>query len=98
MPTAPNRVRPGVYGGVMGQVISLEAYRARRDPFTAVARLDLAVARLDPLVRDSPGRLQADVERELLRIAREVSAGRPAEAAERAERLADRLEHPAAHG
>ena len=82
----------------MGQVISLEAYRARRDPFTAVARLDIAVARLDPLVRHSPGRLQADVERELLRIAGEVSAGRPAEAAERAERLADRLEHPAAHG
>jgi hypothetical protein len=82
----------------MGQVISLEDYRVRRHPSTSVARLDLAVARLDPLVRHSPGRLQADVERELVRIAGEVTAGRPAEAAERAERLADRLEHPAAHG
>lgn len=82
----------------MGQVISLETYRGRRDPLTAVARLDLAVARLDPLVRHSPGRIQAGVERDLTRIAREVAAGRPAEAAELAERLADRLEHPAAHG
>ena len=82
----------------MGQVISLDAYRARRDPPTAGDRLDVAVSRLDPLVRHSPGRIQAGVERELRRIAREVAAGRPAEAAERAERLADRLEHPAAHG
>lgn len=82
----------------MGQLISLEAYRARRDPLTAVDRLDLAVSRLDPLVRSSPDRIQAGVERELRRIARDVSSGRPAEAAERAERLADRLEHPAAHG
>ena len=82
----------------MGLVISLDAYRARRDPLSAVDRLDLAVSRLDPLVRRSPGRIQAGVERELRRIAREVSSGRSAEAAERAERLADRLEHPAAHG
>ncbi len=82
----------------MGQVISLDAYRARRHPLTAADRLDLAVSRLDPLVRRSPDRVQAGVERELRRIAREVSAGRPAEAAELAERLADRLEHPAAHG
>ena len=82
----------------MGQVISLDQYRARRDPLTAVDRLDLAVSRLDPLVRRSPDRVQAGVERELRRIAREVSAGRPGDAAERAERLADQLEHPAAHG
>ena len=82
----------------MGQVISLDAYRARCGPLTPVDRLDLAVSRLDPLVRHSPDRIQAGVERELRRIARELSAGRPAEAAERAERLADRLEHPAAHG
>ena len=82
----------------MGQVISLAAYRSRRDPPTDVDRLDLAVSRLDPLVRSSPDRVQAGVERELRRIAREVSAGHPVQAAERAERLADRLEHPAAHG
>ena len=78
--------------------ISLDEYRGRRDPVTAVDRLDLAVSRLDPLVRRSPDRIQAGVERELVRISRAVSAGRPVEAAERAERLADRLEHPAAHG
>jgi hypothetical protein len=61
-----------------------------------MARLDGAVARLEPLVRRSPGRLLLDVERELLAIADAVSAGRPREAADRAERLADRLEHPAA--
>ena len=82
----------------MGQVISLAAYRARRDPVSDVDRLDLAVSRLDPLVRSSPDRVQAGVERELRRIGRAVAAGRPAEAAERAERLADQLEHPAAHG
>ena len=85
----------------MGNVISLDEYRvgrARRDPVTAVDRLDLAVSRLDPLVRRSPDRIQAGVERELVRISRAVSSGRPVEAAERAERLADRLEHPAAHG
>lgn len=82
----------------MGQVISLDEYRARRDPPSAVDRLDLAVGRLDPLVRRSPDRVQAGVERELRRIAREVAAGRPTRAAELAERLADRLEHPAAHG
>lgn len=89
---------PGTSVAPMGQVISLDAYRARRDQLTAVDRLDLAVGRLDPLVKRSPGRIQADVERELRLIAREVSAGRSAEAAERAERLADRLEHPAALG
>lgn len=81
----------------MGQVISLDRYRASHDRLpAAMARLDGAVARLEPLVRRSPGRLLFDVERELLAIAGAVSAGRPQEAAERAERLADRLEHPAA--
>jgi hypothetical protein len=80
----------------MGQLISLDDYRIKRDPVPAMARLDVAVARLDPLVRRSPDRVQIGIERELRRIADEVSAGRPGEAAERAERLADRLEHPAA--
>ncbi len=81
----------------MGQVISLEAYRILRDPLpAAIARLDDAVARLDPLVRRSPGRLRHAIEQELRSIAYAVSAGKAREAAARAERLADRLEHPAA--
>lgn len=81
----------------MAQVISLDEYRARRNPLaTSIARLDHAVARLDPLVRHRTGRLSPSVERELAHIARSVSAGMPSEAAERAERLADLLEHPAA--
>jgi hypothetical protein len=81
----------------MAQVISLDEYRARRNPLAAtIARLDHAIARLDPLVRDRTGRLTPSVERELAHIARSVSAGLPREAAERAERLADLLEHPAA--
>jgi hypothetical protein len=81
----------------MAQVISLDEYRSRRNPTApSIARLDHAVARLDPLVRNRTGRLAPSVERELARIARSVSAGLPREAAERAERLADLLEHPAA--
>ena len=83
----------------MADVISLEEYRERRNPFmAAVRRLDAAVARLDPLVRDRGGRLTPSIERELGAISRAVSAGDPREAAERAERLADLLEHPAVGG
>lgn len=83
----------------MGQVIALDRYRVRRGRVSAsFHRLDHAVARLEPLVRSSPDRLLADVERELRWIAGAVSAGRSREAADRAERLAARLEHPAASG
>jgi uncharacterized protein YoxC len=83
----------------MADVISLDEYRERRDPLmAAVHRLDAAVARLDPLVRDRGGRLTPSIERELGAIARAVAAGDPREAAERAERLADLLEHPAVGG
>jgi hypothetical protein len=53
---------------------------------------------LDPLVRARIDRLSPTIQRELVAIARAVSAGRPARAAERAERLAGILEHPAASG
>ncbi len=80
------------------QVISLSGYRARRHPTAAyLARLDLAVGRLEPLVGGRRRRLSPSVERELARIATAVSAGLSREAADRAERLADLLEHPAAH-
>lgn len=83
----------------MAQVISLSEYRARKDPTAAVfGRLDLAVGRLDPLIRGKAGRLSASAEHELAQIAHAVSRGQTHQAAERAERLADLLEHPAAHG
>jgi hypothetical protein len=80
----------------MGSVISLSEWRQRheRDPMT---RLDRAIARLDDLLRRSgSGRLAARVESELLAITGAVSAGHEDDAAERAERLAERLEHPSA--
>jgi hypothetical protein len=81
----------------MAQVISLQDYRTRRDPLAgALQRLDRAVGRLEPLIRGRDGRLTPSVERELASIARDVSSGLPARATQRAERLADLLEHPAA--
>lgn len=84
----------------MADVISLDEFRTRRKgPLAlAVERLDHAVARLDPLVHDRTSRLAPSVERELALIARDVGAARPLQAAIRAERLADLLEHPAASG
>jgi hypothetical protein len=85
--------------GRMAQVISLQDHRDRRNPLArALSRLEESVGRLDPLVRRSRNRLHEAVQRELLAIAAEVSRGRPLDAAARADRLADRLEHPAALG
>jgi hypothetical protein len=83
----------------MGEIISLAEYRDRRSPeLTVMRRLDRAVGRLDSVIRRRPGRMVPMVEREILLIARAVSSGMPLEAADRAERLADLLEHPAASG
>jgi hypothetical protein len=83
----------------MGDVVSLSEYRADRERGAgALGRLDRAVQRLDPLVRARLDRLSPTIQRELVAIARAVSAGRPTRAAERAERLAGILEHPAASG
>jgi hypothetical protein len=83
----------------MGQVVSLDERRERRDERdVAFGRLDRAVRRLDPLVRERIDRLTPTIQRELIAIARAVSAGSPSHAAERAERLAGILEHPAASG
>jgi hypothetical protein len=85
--------------GPMGEIVLLAEYRDRRHPeLTVLQRLDRAVERLDSIVRRRPGRMAPTVERELLLIARAVSSGMPLEAADRAERLADLLEHPAASG
>lgn len=78
----------------MGEVISLDDYRADPRP-TVIHRLDEAVARLDPLVRARASGMSPTVERELRAIALAVNAGRPRQAAQRAERLAGLLQHPA---
>ncbi|GIU99349.1 MAG: hypothetical protein KatS3mg014_0965 [Actinomycetota bacterium] len=90
----------------MGRIIDLEAWRrerrlvAREVPDEVaqrpLRRLEEAVRRLDRAVRRGTGRLSSRVEQELMVIMGLVAAGRPAEAAERAERLAERLEHPSA--
>jgi hypothetical protein len=83
----------------MGEIISLAEYRDRRSPeLTVMRRLERAVGRLDSVIRRRPGRMVPTVEREILLIARAVSSGMPLDAADRAERLADLLEHPAASG
>jgi hypothetical protein len=84
----------------MGAVIDLAAWRKRRErvvlvgDLVPVPRLDAAVAKLERLMRSGTGRISARVETELFAITGAVAAGRMEEAAKRAERLAERLEHP----
>ena len=80
----------------MGEVVSLENYRDEVvAPREMLSRLDDAVAKLDPLVRAHASAISPTVERELRAIAIAVNAGRPRQAARRAERLAGLLQHPA---
>ena len=82
--------------GHMGDLISLETYRDDVvAPREMLSRLDDAVAKLDPLVRARASAVSPTVERELRAIAIAVNAGRPRQAARRAERLAGLLQHPA---
>lgn len=82
--------------GAMGDVVSLENYRDDVvTPREMLNRLDDAVAKLDPLVRARASAISPTVERELRAIAIAVNAGRPRQAARRAERLAGLLQHPA---
>ena len=76
----------------MGTVISLEAWRQGRDDDPS-DRLESAVAELDDLLAGLPPRRLADpdIERELLAITGAVSVGLLDDAADRAERLTDRL-------
>lgn len=94
-PCVPGNVVPGVYDRVVGSIIDLSQWRQRRerDPMT---RLERAISRLDGLLRLGSGRLGGRVEADLLAITGAVTAGLEDEAAERAERLAERLEHPSA--
>jgi hypothetical protein len=83
----------------MGEIVSLAEYRDRQNPgLVVMRRLERAVGRLDVVVQRRPGRMAPTIERELLLIARAVSSGMSRDAADRAERLADLLEHPAASG
>ena len=97
---APSRLRH------VGRVIDFEAWRRDhrlefREVVDEVAqeplrRLERAIRRLEALLKRGTGRISSRVETELLAITGAVTAGRPGEAAERAERLAERLEHPSA--
>ena len=84
-----------VYDRAMGSVIDLAAWREAhdRDP---VARLERAIARLEGQLARGTGRIGSRVETELLAITGAMGAGHQEEAAELAERLAERLEHPSA--
>jgi hypothetical protein len=87
---------PGPMVDRMGDVISLQSYRDDVvAPREMLSRLDDAVAKLDPLVRARASAMSPTVERELRAIAIAVNAGRPRQAARRAERLAGLLQHPA---
>ncbi len=83
----------------MGTVIDLGAWReqARRTPAGAddpIARLDRIVSRLDPLLEEVKQGKKRDLalETEILAITGALSLGMTEEAADRAERLAARLE------
>jgi len=77
----------------MAVVISLEAWRSGRREPVDTGRLERAVRRLDVLARPQADRdrLAPDVERDLLTIIGELAMGWLDQAAERAERLCDRL-------
>jgi hypothetical protein len=79
----------------MGTVISIEEWRERHraeldDP---AERLEQAVAELDDVLQELPAsrRSEQTIERELLAITGAVSIGMLEDAAERAERLRERL-------
>ena len=85
----------------MAQVLDFEEWLQRRAAGATgpgvprdVLRLDRAVQRLHALVSralESSGRVQTKVETELLAIMGELTVGLVGEAAQRAERLAERL-------
>jgi hypothetical protein len=79
--------------GFMAVVISLEAWRSGRREPVDTGRLERAVRRLDVLARPEADRdrLAPDVERDLLTIVGELAMGWLDQAAERAERLCERL-------
>jgi hypothetical protein len=79
----------------MGSVVDLVAWREARE-HDPVSRLERAISRLEAQLERGTGRIGPRVEAELLAITTAMSGNRQEEAAERAERLAERLEHPSA--
>jgi hypothetical protein len=79
----------------MGSVVDLVAWREARE-HDPVNRLERAISRLEAQLERGTGRIGPRVEAELLAITTAMSGNRQEEAAERAERLAERLEHPSA--
>ncbi len=79
----------------MGRVIDLAAWRESRE-LDPVKRLERAISRLEAQLERGTGRIGPRVESELLAITGAMTSGLQEEAAERAERLAERLEHPSA--
>jgi len=77
----------------MGTVTSIEDWRSERLREDPAERLEVAVESLDAVMRAGPlGRLaEPDMERELLAITGAVSLGMLEDAADRAERLRERL-------
>jgi hypothetical protein len=81
----------------MGRGHDQDAEQAREEwprSSPSITRLERAIGRLDPLINGGTGRIGPRVETELLAITGAVTAGRVEDAASRAERLAERLEHP----
>ncbi len=79
----------------MGTLIDLAAWRAAHEA-DPVARLERAIRRLEAQLERGTGRIGPRVEAELLQITGAMTANDQEQAAERAERLAERLEHPSA--
>lgn len=79
----------------MGQVVDLADWRDARER-SPVARIERAIRRLEAQLEHGTGRIGRLVEAELLAIIGAMASGHQDEAAERAERLAERLEHPSA--
>jgi hypothetical protein len=79
----------------VGTVIDLTAWLKAREQ-DPVARLERAISRLESRLEHGMGRIGPRVETELLAITGAMTSGEQEEAAERAERLAERLEHPSA--
>ena len=77
----------------MGTVTSIETWKRERAEADPAERLEVAVCMLDSVLAGLPSKRLAspEIERELLAITGAVSVGLLEDAAQRAERLTDRL-------
>ena len=86
--------------GISGTVISLEDWRREHDERDPAVRLERAVEALDQVLGTLPPKrlLAPEIERELLAITGAVSIGLVDDAADRADRLRERLVRQARTG